>query len=60
MCIHHGSKIGTLTYIVAAFAVFIDYRCADGRFLMSSSGMAVSNIRYDSSSVTRVNAGIRG
>ncbi len=38
----------------------IDYRCADGRFLMSPRGMAVSNTRYLSSSETRVNAGIRG
>jgi hypothetical protein len=38
----------------------IDYRCADGRFLMSPRGMAVSNTRYISSSETRVNAGIRG
>ncbi len=35
------------------------YRCADGRFLMSPRGMAVSNTRYLSSSETRVNAGIR-
>jgi hypothetical protein len=33
--------------------------CADGRFLMSSRGMAVSNTRYLSISETRVNAGIR-
>jgi hypothetical protein len=38
----------------------IDYRCADGRFLMSPRGMAVSNTRCLSSSETRVNAGIRG
>ncbi len=38
----------------------IDYRRADGRFLMSPRGMAVSNTRYPSSSETRVNAGIRG
>jgi hypothetical protein len=37
----------------------IDYRCADGRFLMSPRGMEVSNTRYLSSSETRVNAGIR-
>jgi hypothetical protein len=40
--------------------VHIEYRCADGRFLMSSRGMAVSNTRYLSSSETRVHAGIRG
>jgi hypothetical protein len=28
----------------------IDYRCADGRFLMSPRGMAVFNTRYLSSS----------
>jgi hypothetical protein len=38
----------------------IDYRCADGRFLVSPRGVAVSNHRYLSSSETRVNAGIRG
>ncbi len=38
----------------------IDYRCADGRFLMSPRGVAVSNTRYLSSSETKVNAGIRG
>ncbi len=38
---------------------FIDYRCADGRFLTSPSGMAISNTRYLPSSETRVNAGIR-
>jgi hypothetical protein len=38
----------------------IDYRCADGRFLMSPRGMAVSKTKYLSSSETiRVNAGIR-
>jgi hypothetical protein len=36
------------------------YRCADGRFLMSSRGVAVSNTKYLSSSETRVNAGIGG
>ncbi len=40
--------------------MLIDYICAHGRFLMSPSGMAVSNTRYLSSSGTRVNAGIRG
>ncbi len=38
----------------------IDYRCANGRFLMSPRGMAVSNTRYLSSSETRVNADIKG
>jgi hypothetical protein len=38
----------------------IDCRCADGRFMMSPSGMAVSKTRYISSSETMVNAGIRG
>ncbi len=38
----------------------IDCICADGRFLMSPRGMAVSNTRYHSSSETRVNGGIRG
>ncbi len=38
----------------------VDYRCADGRFLMSPRGMAVSNTRYLSSSETRVNDGKRG
>ncbi len=38
-----------------------EYRCADGRFLMSPRGMAVSNSSiYLSSSGTRVNADIRG
>ncbi len=40
--------------------ISIDYRCADGRFLMSPRGMAVSNTKYFSSSETRVNAGIKG
>jgi hypothetical protein len=38
----------------------IDYRCADGRFLVSTRGMSlmsVSNTKYLSSSETRVNAG---
>jgi hypothetical protein len=38
----------------------IDWRCADGRFLMLPRGMAVSNTRYLFSSETRVNASIRG
>ncbi len=38
----------------------IDNRCADGRFLMSPRGMAVSNTRDLSSSETRVNAATRG
>ncbi len=38
----------------------IDYRCADGRFLMSPRGVAVSNARYLSSNETMVYAGIRG
>jgi hypothetical protein len=42
------------------FYDIIDYRCADGRFLMSPRGVAVSNTRYLSSSETRVYAGIRG
>jgi hypothetical protein len=37
----------------------IDYRCADGRFLMPPRGMAVSKTRYLSSSESRVNAGIK-
>ncbi len=40
--------------------ILIDYRCADGRFLMLPRGRAVSNTRHISSSETRVNAGIRG
>ncbi len=38
----------------------IDYRCADGRFLMSPWDTAVPKTRYLSGSETRVNAGIRG
>ncbi len=38
----------------------IDYRCADGLFLMSPRGMAVSNTSYLSSSETRVDAGVWG
>ncbi len=38
----------------------IDYRCADGRFLTSPCGMAVSNTRYLSGGETRVNTGKRG
>jgi hypothetical protein len=41
-------------------SLVIDYGCADGRFMMSPHGMAVSNTRDLSSSETRVNAGIRG
>ncbi len=40
--------------------IVIDYRSADGRFLMSPRGVAVSNTRYLSSSERRVYAGIRG
>jgi hypothetical protein len=38
----------------------IDYKCADGRCLMSPHGMAVSYHKYLPSSETRINAGIRG
>jgi hypothetical protein len=38
----------------------IDYRCADGSFLMSPRGLAVSSTRYISSHETRANASIRG
>ncbi len=38
----------------------LDYRCAEGRFLMSPHGMAVFNTRYLSCSETMVNACIRG
>jgi hypothetical protein len=45
---------------MATQGIVIDYRCADGRFLMSPRGMAVNNTKYLSSSETRVNAGIKG
>ncbi len=38
----------------------IDYRRADGSFLMSPRGLAVSSTRYISSHETRANASIRG
>jgi hypothetical protein len=37
----------------------IDYRCADGCFVMLPRGVAISNQNYLSSSETRSNAGIR-
>jgi hypothetical protein len=49
-------KVGLSTETVTS----IDHRYADGRFLMSPCGVAVSNHGYLSSSETRVNAVIRG
>jgi hypothetical protein len=37
----------------------IEYRCADGRFLMSPRGVAIPNQNYLSSSETRVNASLK-
>jgi hypothetical protein len=48
------------SFMSYVFSGIIDYRCADGRFLMSPRGVAVSNHQYLSSSETRVNADIRG
>jgi hypothetical protein len=51
-------KIRYYTFLCLWAAETTDYRCADGRFLMSPRGVTVSNTRYLSSSETRVNAGI--
>jgi hypothetical protein len=56
---HEAFDLNVLEVLWLRIENIIDYRCADGRFLMSPRGMAVSNTRYLSSSETRVNAGIR-
>ncbi len=60
-----STSLTAFLWLIAGFELSrdvrtIDYICADGRFLMSPCGVAVSNRRYLSCSETRVNAGIRG